>query len=506
MATASDADDAAFYADIRAPDGSFKFLVNGEWRVSSSGATCDSLNPSRANAAAHAFQACTRAEVDEAYAAAKAAHKAWAKVPLQERAARLHEAAALMRAHAAPMARAMVIEIAKAAKDAATEVRRSADLIDYAAEEGLRALAKGEFLLSDAFPGQKRDKLCMVTRVPLGVVLCIPPFNYPVNLAVSKIAPALVAGNAVVVKPPTQGCVAGLHMARCFDAVPGIPKGLVNVVTGKGSTIGDYLVEHPAANCVSFTGGDTGLGVAKKAAMVPVQMELGGKDACVVFPDADLDAAAKAIVKGGFSYAGQRCTAVKLVLAFEEIADELIEKTCAAVGKLSVGLPEDDADITAVVSEKSADFIEGLVQDAVAKGARCLQPFRREANLIYPTLVDAVDETMRLAWEEPFGPVVPVVRVRSTQEALRFVNESKYGLQGCVFTRDVERAIRVADAMETGTVQINGAPSRGPDHFPFQGVKCSGVGSQGIGNSIETMTKVKSTVINLAQGASYAMA
>ena len=497
-----------FYADIRSADGTYRFLVDGVWRESSSGRTCGSVAPADANAPAYAFQACTPGEVDEAFAAARAAHRQWARTPLHERAALLHEVATEMRAHQAPMSACLVREIAKPAKDAKTEVCRSADLIDYAAEEGVRALGVGTLLHADSFPGAKRDKLCMASKAPLGVVLCIPPFNYPINLAVSKMAPALIAGNAVVIKPPTQGCVAGLHMAQCFRAAlarRGAPAGLVNVVTGKGSEIGDVLTSHPDVNLISFTGGDTGLSVAKKANMVPIQMELGGKDACLVFPDADVRLAAAAVAKGGFSYSGQRCTAVKLVLAFDSVADELVRLTCEKIEAMRVGRPEDDADITALVSKASADFVQGLVEDAVAKGAALKQPWRREDNLVWPVLVDHVTSEMRLAWEEPFGPVVPVVRVKTEEEALRFVNESKYGLQGCVFTRNVDDAIRVADLMETGTVQVNGPPARGPDHFPFQGVRDSGIGSQGIINSIDMMTKVKSVVINLAKP-SYGLA
>ncbi len=340
--------------------------------------------------------------------------------------------------------------------------------------------------------------------MPLGVVLCIPPFNYPVNLAVSKLAPALIAGNGVVIKPPTQGCVSALHMLHCFHKA-GIPAGLINAVTGSVGTFGDHLTMHPSANCISFTGGDTGLSVCRKAGMVPLQMELGGKDACLVLPDADLALATSAVIKGGFSYSGQRCTAVKLVLAHESIAEALVAAVAAGVSKLSVGQPEDDADITAVVSSRSADFIQGLVEDALAKGARALHPWRREGNLIWPMLLDAVTEDMRIAWEEPFGPVVPVMRVASTEAAVDLVNRSRFGLQGCVFTRDINAAMAVADALRTGSVQINGPPARGPDHFPFQGVKDSGIGSQGITNSITMMTKIKTTVINLPSP-SYALA
>lgn len=341
-------------------------------------------------------------------------------------------------------------------------------------------------------------------QVPLGVVLCIPPFNYPVNLAVSKLGPALIAGNAVVLKPPTQGAVSALHMVHCFHKA-GIPAGLINVITGSVSEFGDHLTQHPGASCISFTGGDTGLAVCRKAGMVPLQMELGGKDAAIVLPDADLPLAVSSVVKGAFSYSGQRCTAVKVVLAHDSIADTLVAGVCAGVAKLTAGQPEDDADITALVTSKSADFVQGLVEDALARGAVAMQPWRREGNLVWPMVLDRVTPEMRIAWEEPFGPVLPVMRVPDVHAAIQLVNKSRFGLQGCVFTKDINTAITVADAMRTGTVQINAPPARGPDHFPFQGVKDSGIGSQGVTNSILLMTKVKTTVINLP-APSYALA
>lgn len=176
----------------------------------------------------------------------------------------------------------------------------------------------------------------------------------------------------------------------------------------------------------------------------------------------------------------------------------------ALVRKLSVGRPEDDCDITPVVSESSANFIEGLAADARDKGATFLTEYKREGNLIWPTLLDHVTPSMRIAWEEPFGPLLPIMRVDSPDAAVAHVNASRMGLQGCVFTRDINAAIRISDAMETGTVQVNAAPARGPDHFPFQGFRDSGIGSQGIKNSLEMMVKTKSTVINLDKD-SYTM-
>jgi glyceraldehyde-3-phosphate dehydrogenase (NADP+) len=254
---------------------------------------------------------------------------------------------------------------------------------------------------------------------------------------------------------------------------------------------------HPGVNCISFTGGDTGIAISKKSAMIPLQMELGGKDACIVLEDADLDLVAANIVKGGFSYSGQRCTAVKVALVMESVADILVKKINDKVAKLTVGPPEDDNDITPVVTESSANYIEGLVMDAKKKGATFCQEYRREGNLIWPLLLDNVRPDMRIAWEEPFGPVLPVIRINSVEEGIQHCNASNFGLQGCVFTKDINKAMLISDAMETGTVQINSAPARGPDHFPFQGLKDSGIGSQGITNSINMMTKIKTTVINL---------
>ncbi|KAH7436432.1 hypothetical protein KP509_05G020000 [Ceratopteris richardii] len=473
----------------------FRFYSDGQWKRSASGQSLPVINPTTRRTQ-YNISACTREEVDQMFVSAKEAQRAWARVPLWKRAGALHKVAALLRQHKDVIAECLVKEIAKPAADSKTEVIRSADFVDYTAEEGIRILSEGKLLLPDSFPGNERNKLCLSSRVPLGVVLAIPPFNYPVNLSVSKLAPALIAGNAVVVKPPTQGAVAALHMIHCFH-LAGFPKGLVSAITVNVSELGDILTTHPAVNCISFTGGNTGIAIAKRAGMIPLQMELGGKDACIVLDDADLDLAAANIVKGGFSYSGQRCTAVKVVLAMDSIADSLVEKVNAKIAKLSVGAPETDADITPVVSENSANFIESLVMDAKQRGAKLWQEYRREGNLIFPLLIDQVRPEMRIAWEEPFGPVVPVIRIRTIEEGVHHCNSSRYALQGCVFTNSIHRALIVSDAMETGTIQINSAPARGPDHFPFQGFRDSGIGSQGITNSIGMMTKVKSTVINM---------
>ena len=477
-------------------------LRNGQWRAHDPARAITITAPAD-GAPLGVVPALSRQEIDALMEHAALVQPPWAARPVGERAAWLDRAADLLEDHVDTLAALLSREIAKSRKDSREEVLRSADFIRFTAEEGKRLY--GETLPGDSFPGSSRSKVCVTMRVPLGIVLAIPPFNYPINLAVSKIAPALVAGNAVVLKPPTQGAFCALHLAALFlDA--GLPDGVLQVATGRGSEIGDYLVEHPRVNMISFTGStETGQRLAKKAGMVPLMLELGGKDAAIVLGDADLDDTVKNIVSGAFSYSGQRCTAVKRVLVTPPLADALVDALTSAVRALSVGQPEDDAVVTPLISMDAADYVQELIDDAVRKGAVVLTGNRREGSLVWPTLVDGVTAKMRLAWEEPFGPVLPIIRVRDAAEAVKLVNSSAYGLQTSIFTRDVDVALRIAEQLEVGTVQINGKTARGPDHFPFLGTKSSGMGTQGVRYSLEAMTRPKAVVFNVGDRTSLEM-
>ena len=317
-------------------------------------------------------------------------------------------------------------------------------------------------------------------------------------MAGSIIAPALIAGDVVAFKPPTQGSISGLLLVEAFVEA-GIPAGVLNSITGRGSVIGDYIVEHKAVDFINFTGSTpVGENIGRLAAMRPIMLELGGKDAAIVLEDADLDLTAKNIVAGAFDYSGQRCTAIKRVLVMDSVADELVEKVTALVGNITVGMPEESASVTPLIDTKAADFVQGLIDDAVEQGATAKTELKREGNLIYPAVFDHVTTDMRLAWEEPFGPVLPFIRVSSVEEAIKISNESEFGLQGAVFTQDYPRAFAIAEQLEVGTVHINNKTQRGTDNFPFLGVKGSGAGTQGVKYSIEAMTRVKSTVFDIA--------
>lgn len=467
-------------------------LYNGEWIGATK--TIDIFSPIDNNLIG-TVPSMTKEDIDKTIENSKVSQINWAETPISERARILHKAASILDERAEEIGRVLMTEIAKDIKSSVSEVKRTAEFIRFTADAGKHM--DGEAIGADNFPGFKKNKMSFAQRVPLGIVLAISPFNYPINLSASKIAPALIAGNSVILKPPTQGAISALHLAKVFQEA-GIPNGVLNTVTGKASEIGDYIVTKEEINFINFTGStDIGKHIAKIAGMVPMMLELGGKDAAIVLKDADLDEAAREIVSGAYSYSGQRCTAIKRVLVTEDVADTLANKMLENVKKLSVGRPEDGCEVTPLINEASVKFVKELIDDALNKNATLLIGNTCEGNLMYPTLIDNVTADMRLAWEEPFGPVLPIIRVKDIDEAIYIANKSEYGLQSSVFTQNINHAFYVANKLEVGTVQINNKSERGPDHFPFSGVKASGMGTQGIRYSIEAMSRLKSIVLNI---------
>ncbi|MBW9156751.1 NADP-dependent glyceraldehyde-3-phosphate dehydrogenase [Clostridium tagluense] len=471
-------------------DKNYKNLFNGDWVTSNN--TIDILSPVD-NSLVGTIPAMSKDEANIVIQNSKTSQKNWANMAISSRASILHKAAALLDENVDYLSQLMQVEIAKDKHSCIAEIKRTADFIRFTADAG--KYLEGETIGADNFPGFKKNKISFVTKVPVGVVLAISPFNYPINLSASKIAPALIGGNSVILKPSTQGAISSLHLAAIFHEA-GVPHGVINTITGRGCEIGDYLVTHKDINFINFTGStQVGKHIAVIAGMVPMIMELGGKDAAIVLCDADIESAGRDIAAGAFSYSGQRCTAVKRVLVIDDVADSLTYELMKNIKLLKVGNPEDDCDITPLIDNKAADYVQELIDDALGHGATLLCGNKRNANLVYPTLFDNVTTDMRLAWEEPFGPVLPVIRVKNIKEAIDIANRSVYGLQTSVYTKNIDDAFNIANKLEVGTVQINNKPERGPDHFPFSGTKSSGMGTQGIRYSIEAMTRLKSTVL-----------
>ena len=473
----------------------YKNYIDGKWVFGENDKFIDIHSPID-NSLVGRITSMNKDEVDSAIKVAKEAQRDWKDVPNHEKANYFYKIAELLDEQAEDIAEVLIKEIGKDKKSSVSEIKRTADIIRYTADIGKSY--NEEFIDGDSFPGYTKKKMGIVKREPLGVILAISPFNYPINLAASKIFPALMAGNTVVLKPATQGAISALHLIKVMDEA-NIPKGVINTVTGRGSEIGDYVVTHPGIDMINFTGStNTGQRISKISSGVPLLMELGGKDPAIVLQDADLKLAAKQIVDGAFSYSGQRCTAIKRVLVEEQVADELISLLKSEISKLKIGNPlEEEVVVGPLVDEKSANYVEGLIKDTIEKGGKLILGGNRKDNLIYPTLFDNVTVDMRLAWEEPFGPVLPVIRVKDANEAIEISNESKYGLQAAVFTNDINKAMKISGKLDVGTVQINNKTERGPDNFPFLGVKSSGIGVQGIKSSIEAMSRPKVIAINI---------
>lgn len=477
----------------------YRYFNGKEWAESMSGKTVDIRSPID-DSVVGALQVVTTGEIDAVMAISKSGQAKWEATPLNQRVKIMHLAADWIRHFEEYLTTLLAKEIGKTTGEAKSEIVRTADLIDYYADEAQSM--RGETLDSDNFPGYDKGRIGLIERVAWGTVLAIAPFNYPVNLSASKIAPALLMGNAVVFKPPTQGGISALHLVQAF-LKSGVPEGVLTAVTGTGGEIGDYLVSHPGVDCITFTGSsDTGEGIAKKAGMKSLVFECGGNNPALVLPDADMNLAAREIVKGAFSYAGQRCTAIKYVLGLPTTIEQLLPVFLKEFGEsVKMGDPRSPETkmVGPVVSVSAAEHIQSLIDETVKAGAKIIIGGKRTNAYVEPTILSGVRPEMPAVAQEVFGPVVSLIIVKDVSEAVAIINASRFGLQASVFTKDEGAGIVIAKQLNTGSVQINGSPQRGPDHFPFLGVKRSGLGVQGVRYSLEEMSRLRPIVINKPQ-------
>ena len=429
-------------------------------------------------------------QINLAFKSARESQKKWESLSINKKEAFLLNLASELDKQADYLANIMVDEIGKNITDSKNEIFRSSKLIRDILKEYPK-MNKEKIKLKNS------NKEVVIYRKALGVVLAITPFNYPVNILIAKIIPALITGNSIVLKPATNGSLISFAITKIIHKI-GIPAGVFNLILGKGKDIGKFLYSNKEVNAITFTGGvRVGKEISSCASMSIQVLELGGKDVSIIRKDADLELAAKQIVKGALSFSGQRCTAIKRVFVFKENKKELIEKVISLVLKLKVGSARFNNDITPVITKKSGDYIMSLVDDALDKGANSLLTIKREQNLIHPILLDNVKWNMKIAWEEQFGPVIPFIEVSSDEEAILMANKSEYGLQSSIFTKDIKKAVLMAHKLEVGSLNINSSSQRGPDILPFTGVKNSGLNIQGIKYSLETMTRTFNIVNNI---------
>ncbi len=472
----------------------YKMLINGKWIESSNKKTFDVRNPYDGSIVGR-VQKAARDDAENAVKSAFDAKKKIANMSAYDRAKILDKIADLVSEHKDDFVNVIVAESGKPVKVAGGEVEATIERFKFAADETKQIT--GDVLKGDNVPWHQ-EKIGIVIRQPVGVVLAVCPFNYPLFIGTAKIAPALAAGNSLVVKPASDDPICLFMLAKLMQDA-GLPDGVLNMVSGSGSEIGDYLISHEKIDMISFTGSsDVGKHAAKIAGMKRLQMELGGKCPGLVFEDADLDMAAKECVTGALKFSGQRCDAISRILVAGKVADVFVKKVVSEVKKWKVGNPKDsDTLIGPMINETAVKKVDELVEDARKKGAKVLLGGNKGKGLFYqPTILDKVTTKMRIAWEETFGPVVTIIRVKNYEEAIRIANQSEFGLDSSVFTNGINKAIDAGLRVESGTVQINAAPAHGVGNFPFGGDKSSGMGREGVKTSIEEMTKLHTIVFN----------
>lgn len=385
-------------------------------------------------------------------------------------------------------------EVGKPIKESIVELDRSIETLRLSAEEAKRIY--GETVPLDGGINGK-GFFAFTQKVPLGVVGAITPFNYPLNLTMHKIAPAIATKNTVIVKPPLDAPLTVLKFADLLNQE--FPDGVINVVTGYGSEVGDAIVSSPYVDKISFTGSvATGLLISTRAGMKKLTLELGGNDPLVVLKDADIDEAVLGVMRGAYLNAGQVCMGVKRIIIDDSIADEFVEKLIKETKKLKMGNPMDEnTDIGPLIDENAAMMVEESVNNAVKEGAEILTGGKREKTFFQPTVIDYVKPDMDLVVNETFGPVAPIIRVNSLEESIKVANSTEYGLQAGVYTENFKDALKCANEIEAGSVFINKQSTFRTDNMPFGGFKNSGVGKEGIKYAVEEMTKTKLIGLNL---------
>lgn len=472
------------------------FLSAGRWQHTAT--TAKIFNPFDGRLLAEVCQAGS-GEIEAAVQSTIEGARLMRNQPSHARSALLHKIADLLHARRDDCARIMAEEAGKPITDARREVGRAVQTFTVAAEEAKRI--GGEVVPLDWTPGTEAY-WGVTRRFPLGAILGITPFNFPINLVAHKVAPALAAGNAILIKPAPQTPLTALLLGE-LALEAGLPPGALNVVPC-GNDMAGRLVADTRFKLLSFTGSaQVGWMLKAKSGKKKVVLELGGNAGVIIEPDADLDVAAQRCATGGFAYAGQTCISVQRILVHESIVEAFTAKLLALVSQLKSGDPFDEATVVGpLINPAATERVESWIKEAVAQGATILAGATRTGSVLDATVLTKVNATMKVSCEEIFGPLVTITPYAKFEQALALLNNSPYGLQAGVFTQDINRIFSAFRDLEVGAVLANDIPTFRADHMPYGGVKDSGMGREGVKYAIEEMTEPRLLVLNLKRPSS----
>jgi glyceraldehyde-3-phosphate dehydrogenase (NADP+) len=468
----------------------YPIYVAGEWQAA--GEPLEVRNPYSGDLIGVTYQA-SRDQLEQAIVGAEQAFEVTRRMPTYERVALLKAMAAGLKSRRDEIAQMISAEAGKPIRDAEVETDRGVFTLETAAEEAKRL--EGEAIPLDLMPASK-GRTGIVRRFPIGPIAGISPFNFPLNLALHKIAPAIASGNTIVLKPPSRDPLTMLLVAEIIDAA-GVPKGAVSVMP-MDRDVGDALVEDPRFKLLSFTGSpDVGWAMKRRAGMKKVVLELGGNAGVIIDSDSDLDFAVNRVRTGAFAFSGQVCISVQRVFVVEDVYEQFRDKLVEAVKSIKLGDPSDRAtDLGPMINEKAVLRTQAWIDQAEADGARVLTGGSSDGGFFQPTVIENADAASLVCAKEAFAPLVTIAPVASFGEAIRKINDSEYGLQAGVFTNSLEKALVAYENIDVGGVIVNDVPTHRIDHMPYGGVKASGLGREGLKYAIEDMTEPRLMVIN----------
>lgn len=469
-----------------------KFLVGGHWRTSNE--TLEVRFPYDGSVTDAVYMA-TQQDMEDAIIAAQKGFEITRKLPSYKRTEILQNLHGLMKQRFDDLVNLMIMEGGKNRKTAIGEATRALQTILVSSEEARRL--EGDVFAVDWTPaGQNRQGF--TRRAPIGIVLGITPFNYPLNLACHKIGPAIATGNAFILKPAEKTPLSSVLLAELVLEA-GYPPEAFSMLNCWGPQ-SEYMATDPRIAMLSFTGSAAvGWMLKGKAGRKRVALELGGNAGLIVHNDADLDLAVAQAADGGFANAGQNCISVQRILIQQDIFEEFTERYVDRVKLLKVGDPRDaDTDVGPLITERDAERAESWVNEAVSKGASTLLAGKREGAMFYPTILTETRPDMKVSCEEVFAPVVTVMPYKEWDEAIATINNTEYGLQAGVFTNDMKRIMDAWERIDVGGVHINSVSTFRVDHMPYGGIKASGFGREGVKYTMEEMTELRLMVLNLS--------
>lgn len=436
-------------------------------------------------------------DVDKTISLACEGKKIMKELPLYKRVEILYNTGVLLEKNEKKLSEIIVKEVGKTIKEAKAEVLRTAKLFKYAAEETKRI--HGE-TLPFSFLEDSLNKRGYYILEPVGIVGAITPFNVPLSLAAHKVAPAIAAGNAVIIKPATQTPLNTIILGELLLEA-GMPEKALSVLTGRGSVVGNAIVKDPRIRFLSFTGSvEIGKEIAQNSGMKKLGLELGSNAALIVTDSANIDKAVKATVDGGFSLAGQVCISVQRVFVHEKIYENFIQALVEKVKKITFGDPmKEEIQMGPVIDEQNAIRIVNWIQEAESKGGKVLTGGRKDFTLVEPTVIIDTPLESNIMKNELFGPAVALRRVNNLNEAIELTNESIYGLQAGIFTQNINEAFQAIEKIEVGGIMVNEGPRYRADFMPYGGYKQSGIGREGIKYAMEEMSEIKVICFDIGQ-------